>query len=86
MGRRCPNFYCWSRAETECGLVWVHRREGVFHFPLPSAQRIEERKEEKERESRRKEKPQPKAVLGSFGSGCPLLPTSSPLISFTSLN
>lgn len=47
-GRCCPNFYRWSRAETERGLVWVHHGEGVFHFPLPSAQSIEGRKREKE--------------------------------------
>lgn len=58
-----PKFCCWSRADAEPGLVWVHHRvwvqdrEGVFHFPPPTAQRIEGRK--REREERAKERKSP---------------------------
>lgn len=60
--------------------------KGVSTFLLHQLRALRGGKGKRKGESRGEEKPQLKAALGSFGSGCPLLPASSPLISFTSLN
>lgn len=65
------------------GLITGKRFSTFLHHQLSA---LRGGKGKRQGESRGEEKLQLKAALSSSGSGRPLLPASSPLISFTSLN
>lgn len=56
--------------EAEFGLVCVHFGEGLFHFPPPSAQRIQRRKGKKEEKAKGRKSPS-RRQRSAFGSGHP---------------
>lgn len=56
--------------EAEFGLVIVPCREEFFHFPPPSAQRIQRRKGKKEKRAKGRKSPS-RQRRSAFGSGRP---------------